>query len=232
VRIYLRLRGKNCSASRLILIGKRAGSGSWKHFWPSGKLKYRKKKARSSSLGRSFAAWESSNIGSGGIEIIFKLENLDFFAELDNSLTASNIVKLLPMESVVAKWGEEIFFNIQKIQSNPENRTSRVNVGDVAFCPEGSCLCIFLGPTPASVMETPVPENPVVIIGRVITPRDKLKSIMPGERIKVLKASEGSSSSENKSAPEDEYATGRKLSQSEIDVLVKRLLEEKKRAAQ
>lgn len=143
-----------------------------------------------------------------------------------------NIVKLLPMEGVVAKWGEEIFFNIQKIQDVPESRTSRVNVGDVAFCPEGSCLCVFLGPTPASVMENPVPENPVVIIGRVITPRDKLKPIMPGEKIKVSKALENSSSFEKKSSREEEYAAGRKLSQAEIDSLVKQLLEEKKKAAQ
>lgn len=150
--------------------------------------------------------------------------------ELDNSLTALNIVKLLPIESVVAKWGEEIFFNIKNVQAVSEDLTKQVNVGDVAFCPEGSCLCVFLGPTPASVMENPVPENPVVVIGRVIAPRDKFKLILPGEKIKVSVALERVSSSAKEATSEKEYATGRKLSQAEIDVLVKQLLEEKKRA--
>ena len=132
---------------------------------------------------------------------------------------------------MVAKWGEEIFFNIQNVQPVSENRTKRVNVGDVAFCPEGSCLCVFLGPTPASVMEDPVPENPVVIIGRLVTSRDKLRVITPGEKIRVLKALENDPSVEKKSSLE-EYVTGRKLSQVEIDVLVKQLLEEKKKSGQ
>jgi hypothetical protein len=132
---------------------------------------------------------------------------------------------------VVSKWGEEIFFNIQNVQPASENRTKRVSVGDVAFCPEGSCLCVFLGPTPASVMEDPVPESPVVIIGRLITPRDKLKMITPGEKIRVLKVLENNSPAK-KEPPLEEYATGKKLSQAEIDVLVKQLLEEKKKAGQ
>jgi hypothetical protein len=160
------------------------------------------------------------------------LENLDFVAELDNSPAASNIVKLLPLESVVAKWGDEIFFNIKNVQTISGDRTRQVNVGDVGFCPEGSCLCVFLGPTPASVLEKPVPENPVVVIGRVITPRDKLKSIMAGEKIKVSLALEKASSSEKSLPLEKEYVTGRKLSQAEIDVLVKQLLEEKEKTSQ
>ena len=133
---------------------------------------------------------------------------------------------------MVAKWGEEIFFNIQNVQPVPENPTKRVNVGDVAFCPEGSCLCVFLGPTPASIMEDPVPENPVVIIGRLVTPRDKLRAIAPGEKIRVSKALEKSLPPEKKYPPEEEYAAVRKLYQTEIDALVKQLLSEKKKAGQ
>jgi hypothetical protein len=107
-----------------------------------------------------------------------------------------------------------------------------VKVGDVAFCPEGSCFCIFLGPTPASVLENPVPENPVVVIGRIITPREKFKLILPGEKIRISKAVESTPASGENTPSENEYATGRKLSQTEIDVLVKQLLEEKQKAGQ
>jgi hypothetical protein len=160
------------------------------------------------------------------IEILFKLESLDFVAQLDNSLTAQNIVRLLPLESVVAKWGDEIFFNVKAVLPIIENRTDQVNIGDVAFCPDGNYLCVFFGPTPKSVLENPMPENPVVIIGRVTSPTDKLKMIKAGEKIKV------SAAQNNAPAPQkNDFDSGRKLSQAEIDVLVKQLLEEKKRPA-
>jgi hypothetical protein len=161
------------------------------------------------------------------IEILFKLENFDFVAQLDSSLTAQNIVKLLPLESVVGKWGDEIFFDIKAELPITENRTKQVNIGDVAFCPDGNCLCVFFGPTPASILESPIPENPVVIIGRVTSSADKLKMIKTGEKIKV------SAAQNNAPAPQNnDYDSGRKLSQAEIDVLVKQLLEEKKKPAQ
>jgi hypothetical protein len=135
------------------------------------------------------------------------------------------------VESVVAKWGDELFFSIKDVPPGVESRTKQVNVGDVAFCPDGNCLCVFLGETPASVLENPVPENPVVVIGRVITPPDRLKAISAGEKIKVLVAEKSVPSPEKDMLPISEYATGRKLSQAEIDALVKQLLAEKNKTA-
>lgn len=127
---------------------------------------------------------------------------------------------------MVAKWGEEIFFNVKAVLPITENLTGQVNIGDVAFCPEGNFLCVFFGPTPASVLENPIPENPVVIIGRVTSPTDKLKMIKAGEKIKV------SAAKNNASSPsKNDFDPGRKLSQAEIDVLVKQLLKEKERSA-
>ena len=151
---------------------------------------------------------------------------MNFAAELDNSLTAQNIVKLLPVESVVSKWGEEIFFGINEVQDSAASRTIQVNVGDVAFCPSGNCLCVFLGPTPASaVLEKPVPENPVVVIGRVLSFPEELRGIKPGERVKVALAEKTTLGS-----AKNAQASERKLTQAEIDILVKQLLEEKRRS--
>jgi hypothetical protein len=141
---------------------------------------------------------------------------------LNNSLTAQNIAGLLPFESVVSKWGEELFLAIKELRNIPDNRTRHVDVGDVAFSPAGNCLCVFLGATPASVvLGKPVSENPVVVVGKLLSIPEELKSINAGEKVKVIVS--------GKAAPrENGSAAERKLSQSEIDILVKQLLEGKR----
>lgn len=105
--------------------------------------------------------------------------------------------------------------------------TKQVSVGDVAFSPETSCLCVFLGPTTASVLENPVSENPVVVIGWVIASLEKLRGIKLGDKAKVIIFEE-----KPKVLQKDTESEERKLSQSEIDVLVKKLLEEKSKSRQ
>ena len=121
-----------------------------------------------------------------------------------------------------------MFFAIKGLQDVQGQRIREVKTGDVAVSSEGSYLCLFLGPTPASVLEEPVSENPVVVIGRLVALSEKLKEIKPGDPIRVSAAQETAAIP---SPEKNAYASERKLSQAEIDALVKRLLEEKKKAA-
>jgi hypothetical protein len=84
-----------------------------------------------------------------------------------------------------------------------------------------------LGATPASVaLGKPVPENPVVIIGKVLNPPQDLKAVRAGDKISII-VSERTTPAPEKNA----FVLEKKLSQPEIDVLVKKLLEEKKRSS-
>ena len=60
--------------------------------------------------------------------------------------------------------------------------------GDIAYWPQGKCLCVFFGPTPASSDEKPVPASPVVIVGKTDASADSLRAIDGGEEIKVVGA--------------------------------------------
>ena len=60
-----------------------------------------------------------------------------------------------------------------------------VRAGDIAYWPQGKCLCIFFGPTPASTTEEPVPASPVVVVGQTKASRADLKSVQLGEKIKI-----------------------------------------------
>ncbi|MFX1282576.1 MAG: cyclophilin-like fold protein [Promethearchaeota archaeon] len=94
--------------------------------------------------------------------------------------TGNKILNLLPIESDVRTWGEEIYFTIP-LSLPEENARSVVELGDVAYWPEGECFCVFFGMTPlTSSLDEIKPASPVNVFGKVIGDLEKLKSIKPG----------------------------------------------------
>ena len=115
----------------------------------------------------------------------FKAESFSFEVDFNDSLTASEIVKNLPIESTISTWGDEIYFDIG-FKASAEGATMDLENGDVAYWPQGKCLCVFFGPTPASMSPAPVPASPVVIVGKTRASKEDLKTIQLGEKIEVL----------------------------------------------
>ncbi len=118
------------------------------------------------------------------MEVLFKTANFSFPVKFNQSETAQEIVKNLPLESTISTWGDEIYFNIS-FKASAQGATMEVAIGDVAYWPQGKCLCIFFGPTPASSSEAPVPASPVVLVGKTKHSPEDLKKIELGEKIKI-----------------------------------------------
>jgi hypothetical protein len=108
--------------------------------------------------------------------------------------------------------------------------TTDINVGDVCFDPVSKALCVFFGRTPASVMDKPVPEEPVQVIGRNAGPLESLRQIKQGDRVTVC-LQDTQAPKPVSPVPGPSPFGERKLSQSEIDELVKKLLIERKKAS-
>jgi hypothetical protein len=157
------------------------------------------------------------------MKIVFKTKSFGFFAEMNDSPTAKEILKKLPINTFVYRWGDEIYVDTG-IEAPSTGATLDLRIGDVAYWPEGKCLCVFFGPTIISTTEKPVPASPVVVIGRTMASPEELRRVEENEKINISAAQAESPAS---SYPADE----RKLTQSEIDVLVKQLLEAKKKPA-
>ena len=70
---------------------------------------------------------------------------------LRKNKTANEIIKLLPLKSSVNTWGDEIYFEIPKINVNIEdNAKDIVKLGEIAFWIEGNSIAIGFGRTPIS----------------------------------------------------------------------------------
>ena len=111
-------------------------------------------------------------------------ERIEISTESFDNPTAEKISLSLPLRSKVKTWGDEIYFDTN-ITAPVQDATLDVNIGDIAYWPDGKCLCIFFGRTPASHDEKPVPASEVVIVGRANVDRDLLRRVKPGTTIKV-----------------------------------------------
>lgn len=109
---------------------------------------------------------------------------IDLTLEFLDNPTAKKISASLPIESRVKTWGDEIYFDTGII-APVEDATVSVEVGDIAYWPEGRCLCIFFGPTPISKTDKPVPASKVVIIGKTSVEPNLLRKVRTGAKIRV-----------------------------------------------
>ncbi len=122
------------------------------------------------------------------ITIKFLSLNFEIKAVLNDTSIAEQIYKILPKESIVQRWGEEIYFQLP-LKAKNELSTLDVEVGDVAWWPDGSCLCIFFGKTPISDSSKPKPYSEVTIVGKIETVTkeilEKLSQVKPNSKVFV-----------------------------------------------
>ncbi len=119
------------------------------------------------------------------MKIRININGIELEGELngDNPDASDNIYSVLPLNSKIRTWGDEIYFPIPT-DLFLVNTTTNVKVGDIAYWEGGTALCIFFGPTPKSTGDQPIPVSPVGILGGVRKP-EKLKGVKEGQNIHV-----------------------------------------------
>ncbi len=107
-------------------------------------------------------------------------------AQLNDSRSAQKIWDSLPLSANVTKWGKELHFPIP-VQQDLEDNCAQTTVekGDLAFWPEGSCFCIFFGPTPISEDGEIRPASSVNVIGYIEGDYGRLNEVENLSEIKI-----------------------------------------------
>ena len=104
---------------------------------------------------------------------------VDLTADLNESVSAEALVQVLPLELRMSRWGDEYYGDCGvSVDQSPDAREV-MEVGEVAIWPPGSALCIFFGPTPASVEDEPRATSKVNPIGRISSGAESLKKLGP-----------------------------------------------------
>ena len=116
------------------------------------------------------------------LTIEFKNQTFTINALLNQTETAKSLVDILPINSPINLWGEEIYFPVDLYLDN-ELPQETVDIGDIAYWPPGNAFCIFFGETPASVDGNIKPASAVTVIGKLESDPEVLKRVKSGENI-------------------------------------------------
>jgi hypothetical protein len=111
-------------------------------------------------------------------------ECISIEAILYDTLTANKMWYVLPIQSGVNTWGDEVYFSIP-IQLDQEEGKQVVREGDLGYWPDEHAFCIFFGPKPVSKPGEIHPANPVNVFGKVLDDFQVLKEKSSGEKIIV-----------------------------------------------
>jgi len=118
--------------------------------------------------------------------IMIKVGAVAVQAQLNGTSTARALVEILPVKAKANTWGDEIYFDVP-LSMEIEDGKEVVEMGDVAYWPDGPSLCLFFGRTPASRGNEIRAASPVTVMGRIVGDPKVLKSVRSGSVITVEK---------------------------------------------
>lgn len=114
--------------------------------------------------------------------------NMSWQAELNETKTARALREILPLKGRANRWGKEIYFPIP-LYLEIEGGKEVVEMGDLGYWPDGNCLCMFFGPTPASHKNEIRAASAVTIIGHLTGNLELLDQVASGATVVVEQAS-------------------------------------------
>jgi uncharacterized protein len=118
--------------------------------------------------------------------LLIRMKNATVRVRLNGSQTAGQVWDALPIRSFTSLWGQEIFFQIPlKAEAEQGFSSTTVEIGDVAYWPQGQCLCVFFGPTPVSRPGEITAASEVTVVGKIEADWEHLKQVTPDEPVLV-----------------------------------------------
>ena len=110
--------------------------------------------------------------------LIISFGSTEFEVELYDSRATRSLLQSLPQSIDMSAWGDEFYGRLdQPIAYDGDKQKDVFEVGEVALWPSGNALCIFFGPTPASVSGEPRMASPGVVFGKIKGDASALKRL-------------------------------------------------------
>jgi hypothetical protein len=115
--------------------------------------------------------------------ITIKIGTITLSGELNDSSSAQKLKTLFPLEFSMSRWGDEFYGDCGINIELSQDARDIMEIGELALWPSGRALCIFFGPTPASIKDEPRAISPVNPVGRLTDNTECLKEL--GSSVKV-----------------------------------------------
>ena len=119
------------------------------------------------------------------MKIKIRIGRLTLDAQLNDTPTARDVGKVLPLRTAFNTWGDEIYFTIPVEAKLDDSAQEEVDIGDLGYWPTGRAFCVFFGPTPMSTQGKIIPASAVNVIGKVTGDATILREVMHEDTVSV-----------------------------------------------
>ncbi len=117
--------------------------------------------------------------------IVFDFPGLQLEAELLDTPTADAIWRALPIEAVAERWGEEVYFSIPVSMARERGARAIVELGEIAYWPDGDSIALGFGRTPISVKDEIRLASPCNIWAKALGDMKSLTAVKRGVKVSV-----------------------------------------------
>jgi hypothetical protein len=109
----------------------------------------------------------------------------EVIANLRESPSVNQLVKILPCEANASTWGDEVYFELPLALELEADAQQVVEPGTVCFWVEGHSLALPFGPTPASKGQESRLVTRCNVLGKIEGDPRELKKVKAGTAIRV-----------------------------------------------
>ena len=118
-----------------------------------------------------------------GKSIRLNVNGENFTVELYDCDSADAFAAALPLSAHLSRWGDEYYGSISADIVEDDSARTEMEIGEIAYWAPGQALCIFFGPTPASIGNEPRAASDVVPLGHIQEDISSLKGM--GDSVNV-----------------------------------------------
>ena len=133
---------------------------------------------------------ESPETAVVSIPIKITVDGHELTGNLNDSETAQALAQRFPLRISMSRWGDEYYGSFGTgldVSMAPDARTE-MEIGELAYWLPGSALCIFFGPTPASLGDEPHAASEVNPVGTLTGDVSILKKLGQSVQLTVESA--------------------------------------------
>jgi hypothetical protein len=118
-------------------------------------------------------------------KVLFQFNGVALEAQTLPTPTAEKLVAALPLEASTQTWGDEVYFGTDVRLAREAEARALMNLGEIAYWPDGAAIAIGFGRTPISAPGEIRLASPCNIWAKAIGDVRQLKSVKAGTRVRV-----------------------------------------------